>query len=677
MIVGTHRMRTRSSSRRWAARHGLVAGITTFLLLAGTGVSYAAWTAGAQATSTASAATLGISTSGFTSNAFSFQNHLLTTTGSVTLTNTTDTPSTTPGAYTMTLGYTGSSVLASKLAVSVWPTTNPSGCASVGSPPMGTVTGFWDTVATTGSPLTGSLAKGTSQSYCLRVSSAERGQLASTAGALTIQPSISASLKVGNWSQSASATTTQSTAWIFPAFGPTPNTWYQVKNQGTGDCLDVFGANTTSGTGAIDYACKAGNATGDYNQQWKFTRATGDYFDMTPRHAQAVRLDVVGGSTATLAAVDVQTDDGARMSQEWQLQKQPSGDVYQIVNRKSGMCLQVYNTSVYTPEIEYAQAVCDGTAGQSYTLIVKEVDVPAMTLSCAAAANGGVTYSWTGAAIDTYNFQYRPNGNGSWSSLGDATAGATSITILPAAVSGADGQYNVRAMWLANQLATSNLWKTTTGGVPGLGCSAPLPTLNAVTCTPSPTRAVTIAWGHAAPSTYTIQLWSNNSWINEGTANAGSTSYTIAGNQNWVDGVRTMRVVSGSTNVEFEVYNSNYAASYLWCLPPQLITPVSCQNSTVNGDYITLSWTRTSAGPSVVRVTIPGIASFTRSVTVSGTSASVQIRDDEVRYATAGNSIPATFTLEANSAVVGLLPDRTIRITGTGTGTNDKNIYCS
>lgn len=561
MTVGTHRMRTPSAARRRRrlTRHGLIAGITTFLLLAGTGVSYAAWTADAAAKSTASAATLGISTAGFDSNAFTFQNHRLTTTGSVTLTNTTDTTSTTSGAFELTFGYTGSAVLAAKLSVAVWPTTNPSGCAGVGTPPSGTtVTGRWDTVATTTSPITGSLAKSAAQSYCVRVTAAERGELTSAAGALTIQPSISATLRVGNWYQSANSTTTQKTAWIFPAFGPTPNTWYQVKNEGTGNCLDVYGANSASGTGAIDYGCKTGNASGDYNQQWKFTRASGDYFDMTPRHAQAVRLDVVGGSTAALAAVDLQTDDGVRASQEWQLQKQPSGDVYQIVNRKSGLCLQVNNTSAYTPEIEYAQAVCDGTAGQRYTLIVKDVDVPTLTLSCAAAANGGVTFSWGGAAIDTYNFQYRPNGNGSWSALGDAGAGASSITVLPAAVTGAAGQYNVQALWLANQLATSGLWKTTTGGASALSCSPPVPVITSFACVASGSgtgRIVTCTVSPGATATYTVQAavstGSGISWKDLGTIADGTSALVIDRDSvdGMADGQYNLRVIDGSGNV--------------------------------------------------------------------------------------------------------------------------------
>lgn len=674
--MGTHRMRTRTAARRRrrVTRHGLIAGITIFLLLAGSGVSYAAWTAGAEAKGTASAASLGITTTGFNSTAFTFQNHLLTTTGSVTLKNTTDTTSTTPGAVEMSFGYTGSAVLASKLDVAVWPTANTAGCASVGTPPPGTLTGRWDTVATSVAPITGTLAKGASQGYCVRVSSAERGGLASTAGSAEIQPSITAKLKVGNWLQSVNATATQSTAWIFPAFGPTPNTWYQLENQDTGNCLDVYSASNTSGTGAIDWECKPGNAAGDYNQEWKFTRSTGDYFDMTPRHAQAVRLDVTGGSTANLAPVDVQTDDGTRMSQEWQLQKQPSGDFYQVVNRLSGRCLQVNNTNFYSPEIEYAQAVCNGTVAQRYALIVKDVDVPSMTLSCAAATGGGVTFSWSGAAIDTYNFEYASSVGGPWTTgLGSVAAGGNSVTVLPPAVAGADGQRYVRAIWLTHQVSSNNLgfWKT----AGALSCTAPVPQLNAVTCQPAQPQSVTVSWGHAASAAYTIQLWSNGGWLTIGTANAGDPSYTIAGNQNWVDGTRLMRVVSGNANVEFNVYNSVYGASSLWCLPAQNVT-ANCIAAT-DGSQLTITWTRTSSAASKVRVTVPGIGSFTRDVSYSGTTASITVRDNDVSQANAGSGLTTTFSIEANETEVGVLPTLGIRITGTGTRSNDKNIYCS
>lgn len=647
-----------------------------FLLLVGGGVSYAAWSTGAEATSTASGATLEVSTSGFDSNAFTFTNNFLTTTGSVTLTNDTVTASTIPGNFEMTLGYTGDATLAAGLTVSVWSTASTASCTPGAAVPSGAKVGSWSTVATAASPITGTLVKNASANYCVRVAAAERGGLASSSGILTIQPSVSASLTVGNWSQSASAATTQKTALIFPAFSPAPSTWYLIAHQGSGNCVDVYAGETASGTGLIDWPCKTTNNAPDYNQHWKFTSTSGNYYDITSRKTQTMRIDVAGASTSSLAAVNQQTSSASRTSQEWQLQTVNSG-VFQFVNRNSGMCLQTHNTNVYSPEIEYAQVTCDGSTAQRFTLVVVQRDLPAVTLSCAAASGGGVTYSWTGAAIDTYNFEAALAPGSSWASIGDAAQGSTSITVLPAALTGVDGRYSVRASWLSNQLATSDLWKVTTGGTSVLSCTAPVPVLNAVTCSPSPNNSVAISWGHAAPSTYTIQLFSNGNWIDLGTAAAGSTSYTIAGGLYWVPGVRDLRVVSGAQTVQFQVYNSDGGrnSSTLWCWPAQPITSVTCTHQK-DGDYLTLSWPRTSAGTSLVRMTIPGISSFTRNVTYSGSTASVEFLDDDVRNATAGNSIPATFQLEADGSVVGLLPDRSVRITGTGTGQNSKNLFC-
>ncbi|TFB79291.1 RICIN domain-containing protein [Terrimesophilobacter mesophilus] len=543
----------RGRRRRWGAlHHGITAGLAVFLLLVGSGVSYAAWTRSTTATNTAGAATLGVSTTGFASNVFTFQNHQLSTTGSVTLTNTTVTQSMAVGTYSMTLGYTGDAALAAKLAVAVWPTTAPSGCPAVTTPPGTAVTGSWSTVATTVNPLTGSLAKNATASYCIRVTGAERGELASSTGVLSIQPSVSASLKVGNWIQSAGATTTQKTAWIFPAFGPTPNTWYQIVNQATLNCLDVYSASLTSGTGVIDYTCKTGNAVVDYNQEWSFARSAGDYYDITPRHDQTLRMDAVGSSTMALAAVDVETDNDSRLSQEWQLQAQP-GSVYQLVNRNSGLCLQVNDTDVYVDAAEYAQTVCDGSAGQRYALVVKDVTLPSMTIACAPAAGGGVTLGWTGAAIDTYDFQSAPNGGNSWTSIGGAAPGSTAITVLPSSIPGADGQYTARALWLTNLLATTTLWKSTVGGSATLSCSAPA-TLQCVLTGSGSNTTVVFAFSPTAPQSFKLQVRSTaTTWVDmmNGAYYSGTNSVTITGNPplNLADGAYPVRAVTsgGST----------------------------------------------------------------------------------------------------------------------------------
>lgn len=551
-------------------RHGLIAGITTFLLLAGTGVSYAAWTAGASATTTASAASLSVATSGFDSNAFTFQNHQLATTGGVTITNTTITSSSTPATYAMTLGYTGSAALASALAVSIWSTSDTSGCASVGSLPPGTITGSWDTVAATSLPVTGNLVAGASARFCIRVTSAERGGLASSAGALSIQPSISATLTIGNWSRSATATTTQQTAWIFPAFGPYTTAWYQIRNLGTGNCVDVHAAAGSSGTGVIDYGCKAGNSSADYNQQWSFTRTSGDYYDLTPRHAQTLRLDVVGGSVTALAAVDVQTNDDARSSQEWQLQK-AAANSYQLVNRLSGLCLATNDTSVYTSDVEYAQAVCDGTIGQRFALVYKDGGLPPLTLGCSQSGSG-VSYSLSAAAVDTYQFEATPVPATTWVGIGDAPLGANSFDIAPGALGAADGQYTVRALWLGNELATSSVWKTTSGATTTLSCSPP-PVLGCAETGNGRNRTVMFSFTPAAPESFRLQVnTSGATWSDmmSGSLFAGSGSVTITGDPPFDLAVGSYPVravaVGGSViGTSSLVVNATGGYSYLRC----------------------------------------------------------------------------------------------------------------
>jgi hypothetical protein len=546
--MDSHRTDVLSPGRRRVTRLGLVAGITTFLVLVGSGVSYAAWTVGASVTSTASAATLAITAAGFDSTAFAFQNHLMTTTGSVTVTNTTDTTSATPGTVELAFGYTGSATLASGLSVAVWPTADTSGCGGVGTPPSGTVSGRWDTVATTAAPITGTLAAGASQGYCVRVTAAERGALADPSGSLTIEPSVTATLKVGNWLQSATSSTTQATAWIFPAYGPSPYTWYQIRNLATGNCVDVYTASGTSGAGVIDYPCKTSSTSGDYNQHWKFTQAGGDYYDITPRHAPTVRMDITGGSTAVLAPVDVQTDASPRLSQDWQLQQRGVG-VYQIVNRQSGLCLQVNDTAVHDPEVEYAQAVCDGTlAGQGYSLTQVDLDIPSISLGCASAPGGSVTLTWSGAAIDTYNFLETPTSGGAEGAVGDAAAGATAITVAPTAITGADGEYNVHAQWAGNEISGSGIDVWRSSGA--LSCAAPVPvTMECQETGESTERTVSFTFSSTPPQ-YRLQVTTSGStWqdMNNSTYYTGA-SAAISGNPpfNLGNGTYSVRAITSA-----------------------------------------------------------------------------------------------------------------------------------
>lgn len=624
-----------------------MAALIMLLVASGAGVTFALWTSQATVGSAARGAQLDVTTSFAGANSV-FANNVATATGSFTVSNTTDTTSTTAGTFSAALGYTGDSQLATALALVVWPQT-AAPCTAAAAPSDVVATGTWASVPA----IAGTLAAGSSLTYCVRMTSSERSTLATADGELLINPSVTAALTVGSWVDTASATTVQKTAYIFPASSPTANTWYQITNLGTGLCVDVHSANASSSTGVIDYACKTGNTAADYNQQWKFTATATGYYDLTPRHAQTLRMDVVGASLNSLAAIDVQTDASARVSQEWQLQRK-AGNVYQLVNRLSGLCLQPNNTSVYT-DVEYAQASCNGAVNQSFSLTQKAVDTPAMTLACAPAAGNGVTYSWTGAAIDAYAFGVRPGTTGSFTTVKTAPLGATSMTILPAdmAALAAQGQYGVQASWNGTALAASALWKTGTAGATTLTCSAPSVPLDALTCAQNGT-SVTIGWGHAAPTPYTVQRWSNGGWVTHGTAEQGAQSYTVAVSSSWSNGTQHLRVVSnlGSASqdsVGISVTKSSTLILFshrLECIVDS--APLATAACTGGGYFLQLLWARTAANANGYAVTINGEPT---GLTVQdwGSSHAVQIYPADVIAVPAG---PATLRVHRNGALI-------------------------
>lgn len=575
------------------------------IVLAGTasGATFALWHATATVSSTASSADLELTTSGFDSVSATFANHRLTTTGSFTVTNATVTTSTQQADYDISLSYSGDASLAGKLTVATWPTTDPSGCATSGTTPATAATGTWaDFPSDPAQAIAGQLSEQQSASYCVRVAAAERGLLASSAGALAIQPKISATLNLGGWSDTATESTAQATAWIYPAYGPTANTWYQLRNQGSNKCVDVNAAATASGTAIIDFACKAAGTSGDDNQHWKFTRSSGDYYDIAPRNSESLRLDVVTGSTA--GAINVVTDTPSRATQEWQVQAQSAG-VYQIVNRRSGLCLQPSSTLAIGGNPQYVSVACDGSAAQRFTLSDRGVDVPTVTLVCSTTGDG-VSYSWAGGAIGEYAFTAQRGGGGSAISLGSASESEATFAVPSAVINGNDGEYTVTATWNGNPLDTDRLWKTTTDGTSALSCSAPPPPLTALTCTNSGNNNVDIGWGHAAVGAYPVHLRTvQGGLLPVGTAQAGTSSYVVSAGSNWADEVRTLRVSYGSTVAEIEVIKmSDRNNDRLRCLPAP--TTLACSADGYNAYF---SWPRPDGYEELVsyRVFIGGI----------------------------------------------------------------------
>jgi hypothetical protein len=387
--------RTKAGAVRRNAKLAIAAALTGFLVLAGTTAGFAFWTASNSVSSTVGAATLSLSTTNFNSVGYTFGNDTLVTTGSVTVTNTTTTTSTQNGAVSVTFSPAASATLAGKVSVTIWTTAAASNCTAAATVPVGATTAFWSASTV----LTSSLAKNASVIYCVRSSIASRETVANAGGSLTFQPKISGTITVGNFTGSASATTTQSTQYIYPASTTEVTHWNWIRPNYTTStfnyCLDVSGGGGSNGTIVISYGCKTDGAS---NQNWKFTASgASGYYTIQPRSATTLRVDDNSATTAG-GSITVNTAAGApatATNQQWELQLVSAG-VYEFVNAFSGMCLTSPSGTDQNLG-NLTQAPCAGSMYQQF-----KVSQAFENFTCAVSGNNWV-WSWTSTSTGPYH----------------------------------------------------------------------------------------------------------------------------------------------------------------------------------------------------------------------------------------------------------------------------------
>lgn len=403
-------------------RRGLIAAAVAVMLGVGAGAATAYWSASVTATSTATSAQLAITTANFTSNAYTFGNDNLATTGSVTVTNTTSTTST--KLPTLALAFSssaGSTDLPGDVKLTVWYQASGT-CTAATAVGAGAVTGTWASFA----GLNTTLAKTVAATFCVRSTITDRQDAAVTGGTMNFTPQIAATLTVNNFTATATATApaTQKTQYIYPLTAIPSTNWYAINSSGM--CMDVSGGGTSAtGTAVISYGCHQGT-----NQQWQFVQdGTTGYYDITPRSGTttSVRADV-NGATTSGSAVTVRTDS-ASTGQLWQPQLISAG-TYQFVNKLTGMCL----TSTATSAGNITQAICDGSNAQKVTLTVTATTGPVMlqNLICSTTGSGGskrVTYSWTSASNGGYTVQAERTA-GNWYAIATTTATTASSSAI-------------------------------------------------------------------------------------------------------------------------------------------------------------------------------------------------------------------------------------------------------
>ena len=388
--------RVMGGSLRRHAKLAIAAALTGFLVLAGTTAGFAFWTASNSVSSTVGAATLSLSTTNFTSVGYTFSNDALVTTGSVTVTNTTNTTSTQNGAVSVTFGPAASTPLAGNVNLTLWTTASAANCTATATVPSGATTALWSASTV----VTSTLATNAGVIYCVRSSIVSRDGAGSVGGSQSFQPKITGTITVGNFTGTTSATTTQSTQYMYPSPTADVTHWNWIRPNFTSSnytyCLEVSGGGSSpSGRSVITASCKTSGAA---NQNWKFTAsgATG-YYTIQPRNATTLRID--DNSTALSGGgITVNTAAGApatATNQQWQLQLVSTG-IYEFINAYSGMCLTSPSGTVQNLG-NVTQAPCSGTVYQQF-----KVSQAFENFSCAVSGNNWV-WSWTSVTTGPYH----------------------------------------------------------------------------------------------------------------------------------------------------------------------------------------------------------------------------------------------------------------------------------
>lgn len=197
---------TRHSERRhrFMPRAAVAVAGAVFLSLAGTGVSYALWTATTSVSGSVSTGTVTVGLTARGLDAMSFGNDLAPVTGSVTVKNT----SRAAGAATVSV--TSTDALASGFGVWIWPVSDTSTCATTAGPTSSS--GTWSSAS-----VTGTLAAGASAAYCVRTAPVDRASVAATSGTVTVAARITAKLAVHSWTATATQPAAMRTDRIYSA----------------------------------------------------------------------------------------------------------------------------------------------------------------------------------------------------------------------------------------------------------------------------------------------------------------------------------------------------------------------------------------------------------------------------------------------------------------------------
>src|SRR5262249_50560840 len=145
-----------------------------------------------------------------------------------------------------------------------------------------------------------------------------------------------------------------------------PARWYNVTNQGNGQCVDDFGWGTSNASPVIQWPCGGGQ----FNQEWRFQPTDSGYYNVFVRYAPILGWDVTGGPGATGNGVAVQLwsiGGSGGANQQWKPVSVGNG-YFKFVARHSGRCLDVPGAST-TVRVPLQQWDGNGRGAQACRLV--------------------------------------------------------------------------------------------------------------------------------------------------------------------------------------------------------------------------------------------------------------------------------------------------------------------
>jgi chitodextrinase len=323
---------------------GLVIG-TILLGLLGTGGSFALWRGSTTVqAATVSAARVAITHTGFTGLNVTYKSTVLSATAGVQLTNTGDAA----GSFssTVSLAAGSSSTLANAITVLVWPVSALSSCTPAASS-SGAVSYKWNTIPT----LTGTLAPGASQVYCLRTS-IPSGSLGITG---SVTPTLTSVITVGGWTATATSTATQQNEVVADKTAPTaPGTPTASGTTATSTVLSWTASTDAVGVTAYDVyrnGVLVGTVASPGYTDTSLAASTTYSYTVKARDA-AGNVSAASGARSVTTAAPVPSGPD---SSTW----------YQVINAGSGKCVDA-NGSGNANGVIVLQWSCGTSANQQW-----------------------------------------------------------------------------------------------------------------------------------------------------------------------------------------------------------------------------------------------------------------------------------------------------------------------